>query len=95
MADEKVIPGTRSELEYQLFRQKVACEENTIREALRNLLGRPETMEDAKACGQIVSDPWDGSYVLTYKGIKIGIVKHIDTAEGNFRVEFHPFRLAN
>ena len=75
-------------------RQAIRCEEECIKGVLRQLLDREPTMEDAKACGQILSEPWDGSYLLTYNDIRIGIVRYIQEPD-KFRVEFQPLQKSN
>jgi hypothetical protein len=81
-------------LQDALTRQKIRCEEECIKGVLRNLLDREPTMDDAKACGQILSDPWDGSYQLLYNGIKIGVVRYVEE-NSKFRVEFTPVQKQN
>jgi hypothetical protein len=70
-----------------LERQMVRCEEACIKEVLKKYLGREATIEDAKLCGQIVSDPWDGTYKLLYNHILLGTVRYISESD-DFRVEF-------
>lgn len=82
------------ELIKALQRQMVAAEEYTIRQVIEKKLGRPATIEDAKACGQILSDPWNGTYILTYKGEEWGVIRYI-TDPDKFRVEFHPIEKLN
>lgn len=77
-----------------LIRQKIRCEEECIKGVLRNLLDREPTMDDAKACGQILSDPWNGSYQLLYNGIKIGTVQYV-VEDDKFRVLFVPVQKQN
>ncbi len=72
----------------------VLTEENTIKIALKNYLGREATIEDAKLCSQILSDPWDGTYRLFYNNVEIGTVKYIDKPD-LFRVEFTPIQKLN
>lgn len=86
--------GTEKELHKAIERQIVKCEEITIKAALKNVLGREPTIEDAKRCSQILSEPWDGSYRLLYNKEEIGTVKYIDEPE-KFRVEFYPIQKSN
>lgn len=81
-------------LKKALERQAVKCEEQTIKEVLRKLLDREPTIDDAKRCSQVLSDPWNGSYLLKYNDIEIGIVRYVET-DNSFRVEFQPIQKAN
>lgn len=91
---EAMAGGTDIKLQKAVERQMVLAEENTIKEVLRRLLDREPTIEDAKLCSQILSEPWDGTYTLKYNDIPIGIVKYVQTPE-KFRVEFQPLQIAN
>jgi hypothetical protein len=86
--------GKEKKLEEALIRQKSAAHEKCIREILFRLLDREATIDDAKRCGQIMIKGQPDSYILTYNGIEIGIVKFIDEPE-KFRVEFTPIKKLN
>jgi hypothetical protein len=86
--------GTDITLQKAIQKQMVECEMNTIKEVLRRLLDREPTIEDAQRCSQILSDPWNDTYILTYNKVKIGIVRYVRNEE-KFRVEFQPFKTAN
>jgi len=83
-----MVPVTeKTELQKALERQMVLCEELCIKEVLKKFLGRPATIEDAKLCSQILSDPWDGTYKLLYNHTLLGTVRYIQEPD-DFRVEF-------
>jgi hypothetical protein len=77
-----------------LERQMVRCEEECIKEVLRKFLGRPATIEDAKLCSQIVSEPWDGSYKLLYNHVLLGTIRYVSEPD-DFRVEFISIQKSN
>lgn len=86
--------GIEKEMLDAVNRQKVKAEMECIKKVLRELLDREPTNDDAVLCSQKLSDPWDGSYKLSYKGQLLGTVKYIDTPE-KFRVEFVPIQKSN
>lgn len=77
-----------------LEHQMVRCEEACIKEVLRKYLGRPATIEDAKLCSQIISDPWNGTYKLLYNHVLLGTIRYIFEPT-DYRVEFIPIQKSN
>lgn len=86
--------GIEKDLQKAIERQKVKCEEECIKKVLMELLDREPTIEDAKLCSQKLSEPWNGSYQLFYRGHLLGTVQYIDEPE-KFRVAFVPIQKQN
>lgn len=86
--------GREKQLQKALERQIILTEENTVKMALKNYLGRDATIEDAKLCSQIMSEPWNGSYRLLYNNVELGTIKHINQFD-KYRVEFIPLQKMN
>lgn len=92
--ENKVPAYLMDKLQQDMQRMMIHTEEVVIRAVLKNHLGRDATIEDAKLCTQIISNPYDGSYRLLYSGNELGVVKYIYGTE-NFRVEFYPVQKHN
>lgn len=86
--------GTEKNLLNAIDRAKVRCEETTIMAVLKVHLGRDATFQDASLCTQKLSEPWNGSYRLFYKGEELGVIRYTDTPQ-KFRVEFEPLQIMN
>lgn len=86
--------GIENQLDKALQRQMILTEENTIKMVLKAHLGRDATIDDAKLCSQILSDPWDGTYRLLYNRVELGTIRYIHTHD-KFRVEFEPIQKMN
>jgi predicted RNA-binding protein with PUA domain len=86
--------GTEKNLQEALKLQKRRCEENCIKEALKQYLGREVIDADALLCTAVPSNPWNGSYVLVYDGAQIGVISYVKT-DDKFRVEFQPIQKLN
>lgn len=78
--------GYAEKLLNAIVQEKLRCEEQCIKQVLRELLNREPTIDDAKQCSKIHFSN-NGGYRLFYKQIEIGMIRYIDTPT-QFRVEF-------
>lgn len=86
--------GTENQMVDALNRHKVNTQMKCIQGALKLLLDREPTIDDAKLCSQVFPEKQDGTFRLFYNKIEVGTVRTIDTAD-KFRVEFVPIQKLN
>jgi hypothetical protein len=72
-----------------MYRKRLECEENIIKEVVRQYTGKELTKENAPKVERFFHANDHSRYILSYNGYKLGMVRYID--EGyTFSVTFTP-----
>lgn len=70
-------------------KKQIECEENCIKEVIKQYTGKELTLEDAPKVQRAFNINDSSKYILTYDGVQLGMVRYINDG-CNFRVEFTP-----
>jgi hypothetical protein len=80
------------DLSKEIAKKQLECEENCIKEAIKQFTGKELTLEDAPKVNRAFYITDNSKYILSYDGVKLGMVRYINDG-CNFRVEFTPNEL--
>lgn len=81
--------GSGYDLSREIVRKILECEENCIKEVIKQYTGKELTLEDAPKVQRVFHIGDSGKYTLAYNGVQLGMVRYINDG-CNFRVEFTP-----
>lgn len=73
----------------EIRQQQVKCEENCIKEVIKQYTGKELTLEDAPKVQRAFHINDSSKYILAYDGVQLGMIRYINDG-CNFTVEFTP-----
>lgn len=73
----------------EIFKQAIKCEEDVLKNVLKQILGHEPTIDDAKDCQRIMKEGNHEKYIIAYKEIQLGSIRKFFDAN-TFRVVFTP-----
>ena len=81
--------GSSYDLSQEIAKKQLECEENCIKEVIKQYTGKEITLEDAPKVQRAFHINDSSKYILAYDGVQLGMVRYINDG-CNFRVEFTP-----
>jgi len=81
--------GSSYDLSQEIVKKQLECEENCIKEVIKQYTGKELTLEDAPKVNRAFYINDNSKYILSYDGVQLGMVRYINDG-CNFRVEFTP-----
>lgn len=81
--------GSSYDLTREIAKKQLECEENCIKEVIKQYTGKELTLEDAPKVQRAFHINDSSKYILAYDGVQLGMVRYINDG-CNFRVEFTP-----
>ena len=96
LAEERALTipdvGSSYDLSQEIAKKQLECEENCIKEVIKQYTGKELTLKDAPKVQRAFYINDSSKYILAYDGVQLGMVRYINDG-CNFRVEFTPNEL--
>lgn len=81
--------GSSYDLRREIAKKKLECEENCIKEVIKQYTGKELTIEDAPKVQKAFHINDSSKYILAYDGVQLGMIRYINDG-CNLSVEFTP-----